>query len=82
MSSSSTPESRTEKVHYVCLRADHLELGETVPKNDGHFTLHQSRWAYCSAARAEEKHEWRFTGGVAIAALDHEVLPQLVRAEP
>ena len=74
-------ETRTADVEYVCIRPDHLELGKSVPKNGGHFTLNRSRWAYCSAARGEEAHDWGFTGGVPIAALDHELLPQLVRPE-
>jgi hypothetical protein len=74
-------EIRTANVHYVCVRPDHLELGKTVRKNAGHFTFIRSRWAYCSAALAEETHEWRFTGAVPISALDHEGLPQLVRPE-
>jgi hypothetical protein len=71
----------TDQVHYVCLGRDHLELGKAVPKNEGHFTLHRLKWAYCSAGRAEEAHFWGFTGGVAISALDHEALPRLVRPE-
>lgn len=74
-------DSRTADVDYVCLRPDHLVLGKTVPKNDGHFTLHRSTWAYCSAAHGEEEHEWAFTGGVPVSALDHEVLPRLVRPD-
>jgi hypothetical protein len=74
-------EARTADVHYVCVRPDHLEVGKTVPKNAGHFSMNRSRWAYCSAALAEEKHDWAFTGGVPISELNHEILPQLVRPE-
>ena len=74
-------ETRTADVDYICVRPDHLELGKTIPKNTGHFTFNRTRWAYCSAARADEEHEWAFTGGVRISALDHEDLPRLVRPE-
>jgi hypothetical protein len=72
-------DERTAPVHFVCVRAEHLEVGKTVPDGDGHYSLRDSLWAYCSAARAEEEHDWASTGGVAVTKLSHDAIGDLVR---
>jgi hypothetical protein len=73
---------RTAPVHFVCVRGDHLKAGEAVPDGNGHYSLKESLWAYCSAARAHEEHHWATTGGVPVAKLNHGTIAALVRHAP
>jgi hypothetical protein len=75
-------ERKTAPVHFVCVRGDHLKVGEAVPDGDGHYSLKESLWAYCSAARAHEEHHWASTGGVPVAKLNHGSIAALVRHAP
>lgn len=41
------------KIDFVCTDERHLKIGRQVPDGDGHLTVFEQRWAYCSAARED-----------------------------
>jgi len=49
-----------DRVDFVCARAEH----QGSEPNDA-LTMHEDRWAYCSAGAAEP-HDWRLTGGMSL----------------
>jgi hypothetical protein len=49
-----------DRVDFVCARPDHVG-----PEPNDALTMHEDRWAYCSAGRSEP-HDWRPTGGVSL----------------
>jgi hypothetical protein len=51
-------------------------VGRDVPDGEGHLTLYDERWAYCSAARPNVPHEWRASGGVQLMEIRHRDLPR------
>lgn len=69
-------------VDYVCVGREHLAIGRTRPDGSGHLTLHEGKWAYCSAGRPLEQHEWAATGGLPVVSLRHRLLAREVDALP
>jgi hypothetical protein len=49
-----------DRIDFVCSRREH---GTSQP-NDG-VTMHEDRWAYCSAG-ADHRHDWQSTGGMSL----------------
>jgi hypothetical protein len=45
-------------IQYLCVTDDHIRLGQRVRDGEGHLTIRTGRWAYCSAGRKDEPHEW------------------------
>lgn len=48
----------TASIQYLCVGDDHVRLGRTVHDGQGHLTVRSGQWAYCSAGRKDEPHEW------------------------
>ena len=67
------PETTQPLIENVCVRRDHFEVGRSRPDGTGHLTLVGRKWAYCSAALAQEQHVWQQTGGIALASLSHDI---------
>jgi hypothetical protein len=70
-------DNQLAKVDYICIDPSHIARGRDVEDGYGALTLHRHRWAYCSAARPEEPHQWKETGGVVFSAIRHADLPDL-----
>jgi len=66
--------ARPVPIRYLCVGDDHLRLGLSVPDEQGHFTIHDRQWAYCSAARPVERHVWAVIPATHVFALRHEAL--------
>jgi hypothetical protein len=45
-------------IQYLCVGDDHISLGLKVRDGQGHLTIRNGLWAYCSAGRKDEPHEW------------------------
>jgi len=45
-------------IQYLCVSDDHIRLGMKVRDGEGHLTIRDGRWAYCSADRKDEPHKW------------------------
>lgn len=65
---------RPSPVSYVCVGIDHLRQGLAVPDERGYLTVHDGRWAYCSAARPLEPHIWEAIPATHLFALRHSNL--------
>lgn len=63
--------SRPAPLRFVCVRDEHLRIGVSVPDEHGHLTMHQGKWAYCSAARPKEPHAWKEIPPTHLFALGH-----------
>lgn len=61
-------------IHYVCIGGEHLRVGLAVPNQRGHLTIHQGKWAYCSAGRGTEEHQWAPIAAAKISDLRHATL--------
>ena len=48
----------TASIQYLCVSDNHVRLGRTVHDGEGHLTVRSGQWAYCSAGRKDEPHEW------------------------
>jgi hypothetical protein len=73
-------DSRLAPVDFICVDPTHVERGRGIADGHGALTVYRRRWAYCSAARPNEPHEWKATGGVQFAAIRHAKLPELPRS--
>lgn len=69
-------------VRYVCVGSEHVRIGLSVPDRLGHLTVYQGEWAYCSAARPAEAHEWTEIPATPLHQLRHATLQKLAVAEP
>jgi hypothetical protein len=58
-------------VDLVCVREAHLRHGRNVPDGEGHLTVVDRKWAYCSAGLGDEAHSWRESGGMGFAGIRH-----------
>jgi len=58
-------------VDFICIGEDHLRHGRDVPDGEGHLTVVDKRWAYCSAGLEDQPHFWRETGGTRLADIRH-----------
>jgi hypothetical protein len=65
------------KIELVCVDQRHLEIGRGVPDGEGHLTVSEGVWGYCSAAREDEPHTWRAAGGLEFAQIRHADLERL-----
>jgi hypothetical protein len=45
-------------IQYLCVGDDHVRLGRNLRDGQGHLTIRSGQWAYCSAGRKDEPHEW------------------------
>jgi len=45
-------------IQYLCVSDNHIRLGRGIPDGHGHLTVRYGQWAYCSAGRKDEAHEW------------------------
>jgi hypothetical protein len=59
------------KIDLVCVDERHLKIGREVPDGEGHLTVSEGKWGYCSAAREDEPHTWRAAGGLEFAQIRH-----------
>jgi hypothetical protein len=59
------------KIDLVCVDERHLKIGREVADGDGHLTVSEGKWAYCSAAREDEPHTWHPAGGLEFAQIRH-----------
>ena len=62
-------------VDLICINAEHIAIGKSVPDGHGTLTVVERRWAYCSAALRNAPHDWKETGGVPFDAIRHADLP-------
>jgi hypothetical protein len=58
----------------LCVGKDHLRHGRAVPDGDGHLTVVEQQWAYCSAGLEDESHIWRPIHGMTLAGIRHSDL--------
>ena len=49
-----------DRVDFFCARPDHQG-----PEPTDALTMHEERWAYCSAGKSES-HDWQPTGGMSL----------------
>jgi hypothetical protein len=70
-------ENAPASIDFICVDEAHIERGRGIPDGHGALTINSRRWAYCSAARPNEPHRWKATGGVQLAAIRHADLPEL-----
>lgn len=68
-------DERLAPVDLICVNAEHISMGKSVPDGDGTLTVVERRWAYCSAGLRNSPHEWKETGGVPFDAIRHPDLP-------
>jgi hypothetical protein len=61
-------------IQYLCVSDDHLRLGRAVSDGQGHLTIRNDQWAYCSAGRKDEPHEWDAIPATPFSALRHATL--------
>lgn len=54
-------------IHWQCQSPSHLSLHSR--HGNGGLTIHERAWAYCDGAGADDAHDWRETGGVALEML-------------
>jgi hypothetical protein len=69
-------ENELAPIDFICVDREHIQVGRDVPDGEGHLTLYDERWAYCSAARPNVPHEWRASGGVQLMEIRHRDLPR------
>ena len=58
-------------VQYVCVSDDHVRLGLKIRDGQGHLTIRNEVWAYCSADRKGEPHEWEAIPATAFPQIRH-----------
>ena len=58
-------------IEYLCVSDDHIRLGHRVRDGQGHLTVRNAQWAYCSAGRADEPHEWEAVPAVSFPQIRH-----------
>jgi hypothetical protein len=61
-------------IEYVCVTDDHLHRGLGVRDQSGHITIVDRKWAYCTAGRKDEPHDWRPIAPTALPSLRHAEL--------
>lgn len=58
-------------IQYLCVTDDHIRLGQRVHDGEGHLTIRNAQWAYCSAGRKDEPHEWEAIPPVPFSQIRH-----------
>lgn len=61
----------TDLVRFVCIDAQHQEIGRTQPDGTGHLTVRDGAWAYCAAGRYTEPHVWAEIAERTLASIKH-----------
>jgi hypothetical protein len=61
----------TASVRYLCVGDAHVRLGRAVHDGEGHLTVRNGQWAYCSAGRKDEPHEWEAIPATPFALIRH-----------
>jgi len=67
----------TALVEYVCVTDDHLRLGRAVQDQRGHMTINEGKWAYCTAGRKDEPHDWRRISPRSLPSIRHAELARM-----
>ena len=62
-------------VDLICVTAEHIETGKSVPDGQGTLTVSGRLWAYCTAGLVNAPHTWEETGGVPFDSIRHAELP-------
>jgi len=65
------PIGPTASIQYLCVSDDHIRLGLRVRDGQGHLTIRNSVWAYCSAGRKDEPHDWEAIPAAAFSQIRH-----------
>jgi hypothetical protein len=58
-------------IQYLCVTDDHVRLGRRIHDGEGHLTIRNAQWAYCSAGRKDEPHEWEAIPPVLFSQIRH-----------
>jgi hypothetical protein len=58
-------------IEFVCVTDDHLRRGLGMRDQSGHITIVDGKWAYCTAGRKDEPHDWRPIAPTPLPALGH-----------
>jgi hypothetical protein len=61
----------TSSIQYLCVSDDHIRLGLRVRDGEGHLTIRNAQWAYCSAGSKDEPHEWEAIPPVPFTQVRH-----------
>jgi len=61
-------------VQYLCVSDDHVRLGLRVRDGEGHLTIRNAVWAYCSAGRKDEPHEWEAIPSTSFSQIRHSAI--------
>lgn len=64
-------------IRSICIGEEHLRIGLSVPDGLGHFSIRDGEWAYCSAGRPTEPHEWFDVGGIPSGELRHDRISEM-----
>jgi hypothetical protein len=73
----------TASIQYLCVSDDHVRLGRTVHDGEGHLTVRSGQWAYCSAGRKDEPHEWEAIPATPFAHVRHaSIMRRSAHADP
>jgi hypothetical protein len=63
--------SLSAPIQYLCVNDDHVHLGLKVRDGQGHLTIRNAVWAYCSAGRKDEPHEWEAIPATPFSRIRH-----------
>jgi len=58
-------------IQYLCVGDEHVRLGLKVRDGQGHLTIRNGLWAYCSAGRKDEPHEWEAIPATSFPQIRH-----------
>jgi len=58
-------------IQYLCVGDEHTRLGLRVHDGQGHLTIRNGLWAYCSAGRKDEPHEWEAIPATPFSQIRH-----------
>lgn len=58
-------------IQFLCVGNEHTRLGLSVHDGEGHLTIRNGLWAYCSAGRKDEPHEWEAVPGTPFSQIRH-----------
>jgi hypothetical protein len=61
----------TASIQYLCVSDDHVRIGRTVRDGEGHMTVRSGQWAYCTAGRKDEPHEWEAIPATPFSRIRH-----------
>ena len=58
-------------IQYLCVGDEHVRLGLKLRDSEGHLTIRNGQWAYCSAGRKDEPHEWEAVPSTPFSQIRH-----------